>query len=105
MKSILIGLFLTQVVVSTAHAAESGKHRTKTQKICDSFQDVQDLECSHIMCDSDIANGTFKDLDDCTSATDYGEAAQGGCDGQSTTVESQVEDYNRLHPGAKINCD
>jgi glycogen debranching enzyme len=105
MKSLLIAMFLVQAVAVSANAKEVSKARSKAQRICDSFQAKEDLECAHIMCDDDIANGTWKDLDDCTSAEDYQEAAQGGCDGQSTTVDVLVKKYNRKHPTAKIKCE
>jgi hypothetical protein len=56
------------------------------------------------MCDDDIAAGNYKDLDECTGAEDYSEAAQGGCDGQSTTVESLEKAYNKKH-GTHIKCE
>jgi hypothetical protein len=105
MKSLWIALFFVPTLAVSAHADASGSKRTKEQRICDSFQAKVDLECSHIMCDDDIKAGNFKDLDDCTSAEDYAEAAQGGCDDQPTTVESLVKKYNSQHPDAKVKCE
>lgn len=103
MKAIMITLFLVQAYGISAQAAP--KPRSAPQRICDSFQAKEDLECSHIMCDDDISNGTYKDLDECTSADDYQEAAQGGCDGQSVTVEKLVKQFNKKHPNFHIKCD
>jgi len=101
-KSVFIVPFLFLIVGASVQAAP--KKRTSSQRLCDWFQSKVDLECSHIMCDDDIANGTNKDLDDCTSADDYVEAAQGGCDGQPTTVEDLEKAYNKKHH-THIKCD
>lgn len=103
MKNLIIGAVLAIGVASPVAMAKPAK-RTPPQRLCDWFQAKEDNECAHIMCDDDIANGTYKDLDDCTSADDYAEAAQGGCDGQDTTVEKLEAEYNRKH-GTHIKCE
>ena len=100
MKFVLIALTFIQSLAVSAHAGQQS-----SQAICASFQAKVDEECAHIMCDDDIANGTYKNLDDCTRASDYAEAAQGGCDSQPTSVEGLVKQYNHAHPNAKIKCE
>ncbi len=63
-----------------------------------------DLECAHIMCDDYIKTGIYKNLSACTGADDYAEAAQGGCDGQPTTVDALISIYNKKN-GTDVKCD
>lgn len=103
MKNVIFGLMLATGMMSSFAMAKQA-NRTAPKRLCDWFQSKEDLECSHIMCDDDIANKIYKNLDDCTSASDYAEAAQAGCEGQDTTVEKLEDAYNKKH-GTDIKCD
>lgn len=105
MKLAFFSFFTVIAVGSFAIAAQPKPAKTAAQKICEAFQTKIDDECNHIMCDDGIANGSYKDIDECTSQEDYAEAAQGGCDGQPTTMEDLVKAYNQKHPTSKIKCD
>ena len=99
-------LLVALISISSASvAAQSKKLKTLSQKICDSFQTKVDDECAHIMCDDSIANGDYKDLNECTGASDYAEAAQETCDGQATSIENLVQAYNEGHAAAAIMCE
>ncbi len=103
MKSILIALALVLSVGVTAEAAPK-KKKTRMERLCDTFRARENLECAHIMCDEEIKAGTWKDLDECTEADDYGEAASEGCYEQKNSVENLVKRYNKTHR-TKAHCD
>ncbi len=89
---------------TSASAASAHKPRTAQEKICDSLGEEFDLACAHLMCDDFIKDGTFSELNDCTSASDYAEAAQAACE-ELTTVEEMARQYNVANPGANLTCD
>ena len=95
---------LVFLAASIAIAAPAKVPKTESQKICDTLQDKIDIDCGHIMCDSGIRDGNFKDLNDCMTASDYGEAAQAACDGEPT-IEDAVKDYNQAHVSARLECN
>lgn len=77
------------------------KQSAKESKICASLQELADQDCVSIMCDDSIADGTFKDEGDCTSAPDYAEAAQGACE---DTLLNRVKEYNAQH-STHVKCE
>ncbi|GEM_PF-3080918 len=101
-------LFLIVLLVAMpgliANAKMAPQSKTATQEICDSFETEYDIECAHIMCNDLIKDGTFKDLSDGESASDYAEAAQATCEG-IPEVADKVDDYNEAHSGTKITCE
>ena len=102
MKLIISALVFFAASISIAAPAKAPK--TESEKICETLQDKLDLDCSHIVCDSEIKGGYFKDLSDCTSAESYGEIAQVSCDGEPT-IEDSAKQYNQLHPSAHLECE
>lgn len=96
-------LATTLLSISSTHA-EAAQSKKLSQKICESLQTKIDDDCAHIMCDEMIADGSVKDMDECTSGSDYAEAAQGACDGQPT-LEDLVSQYNKKHPKSHLKCE
>ena len=102
MKALMI--LTLMIAASSSFAAPAASQKKENQKVCDWAEAKADLECSHYMCDDDIKNGTYKNLNECTTAADYGEAAQEGCYGQTSSVEDIMKNYNKKH-GTNIQCD
>ena len=106
MKQVLAYLLpiATVSIFSASAFADWPKPNTPDEKLCLSFEDQYETQCAHIMCDDSIQDGTFKDLADCTSASDYGEAAQATCE-DIPQIGDLAEQYNRAHPGSRLTCD
>ena len=102
MKLILSALVF--LAASIAIAAPVKAPKTQSEKICDALQDKMDEACAHVVCDSGIRNGDFKDMNDCTSGSDYAEAAQGICDAEPS-LEDVVKKYNQEHVSAHLECE
>jgi hypothetical protein len=100
MKTVIL-LFL---VAASSSAFAGNASKAVNDKVCAQFEDQAADECAHQMCDEGIENGDWKDLDDCTSASDYAEAAQGACE-ENDTVEQLVKEYNKKHPTQKVRCE
>lgn len=103
MKNLIQLLIFTLGIglVAEVHAKPS---TVTSKRVCDALQTKIDDDCAHMVCDKAIAEGTFNDINECTSGADYAEYAQGACDGQPT-LEDLVAEYNRKHPKTKIKCD
>ena len=101
---LLIIVLLAAMPSFKANARTATQLKTATQQICDSFETEYDTQCAHIMCDDLIIDGTYQDLSDCESGSDYAEAAQATCEG-IPEVADRVEAYNTAHPSTKITCE
>jgi hypothetical protein len=101
MKMLFV-LALALISVSGIAKTIPNKSNVDEKKICAELQEKADEECVSIMCDDLIADGTFKDVDECTSATDYQEGAQGACE---DTLMDQITAYNKTNPTAKVQCE
>lgn len=111
LASILMSVGLIVLATSTPASAQQKSQAkdapvtTQTQKqICDDLDGKMNEDCAHLMCDDMIADGTFTDMDACTQAPDYGEAAQAACEEQPT-LEDLVADYNTKNPGQTLACE
>jgi hypothetical protein len=104
MKMLTMIVLMLSATSVMAAPAKRQPVKTPAEKICDSLQQGLDDDCAHILCDEFIADGTYKDLNDCTSASDYAEAAQGACDGEPS-LEDAVQKYNLDHPKAHLTCE
>ncbi len=107
MKKILMILTLTMLATMNMQASMSKAvptFKALTQKVCQALQTKVDDDCAHLVCDDQISEDHFKNIDECTSASDYAEYAQGYCENQST-LEDLVAAYNKKHPNSKIKCD
>jgi len=85
-------------------AQAQAKQSSATEKVCQQLQEKMDDDCAHYICDEQIANGTFADINECTGASDYAEYAQGACDSMPT-LEDLVAEYNKKNPRAKVSCE
>ena len=101
---LLLTILLATIPAFFANARMAPTEKTATQMICDSFEAEYDTQCAHLMCDDLIQDGTYQDLSDCESGSDYAEAAQATCEG-IPEVADHVEAYNAAHPSAKITCE
>lgn len=101
MKTVILMLL---VIGSTSAFAAGYASKPVNDKVCEKFQDQATDECDHQMCDEGIENGDWKDMNDCTSASDYAEAAQGACENEDT-VQRLVKEYNKKHPNQKVRCE
>jgi hypothetical protein len=102
MKALLIAAI---TVISISAMAKTTPPETKAQKqakICEALQEKADEDCVSLMCDDGIADGTWQDEAECTSADDYAEAAQGACE---DTLSDRVAEYNAAHKTAKVKCE
>ena len=90
----LITLIALNLIITTS-LAES--------KVCEALRIKMSDDCDQLICGDSIADGTFKDMNECTSASDYAEYAQGACDAQPT-LQDLVKEYNKKHPQTKIRC-
>ncbi len=73
------------------------------KRVCTALENKISNDCNHLACDDEIAQGNFKNMNECTSASDYGEYAQGVCDGQPD-LQDLVREYNKKHPQNKVKC-
>jgi hypothetical protein len=89
----ILGLVVGTLLSVSAFAKAPVSKASGSQKICAALEKQADEECVSIMCDDSIADGTFKDVADCTSADDYAEAAQGACE----DLNEKVDEYNTKH--------
>jgi hypothetical protein len=110
MKLVLIALIafasitasLSAPAATLSSAPRTNATPTYNEKVCAKLQELADEDCVALMCDDDIADGIFTDRDDCTTASDYQEAAQAACE---DTLYDRVDAYNLKHPLKPVTCE
>jgi hypothetical protein len=100
MKNV-VTVFALVLVTAIASAATSPAE----DKICKDLSFKAWDACVDYACAPDIANGTFKNVEECSSASDFAEYAQGYCDSyDKAQVGYYVELYNKSHSKAPVTC-
>lgn len=100
--ALMLLLALPVAAVATSAANQTPKAASPEELVCSQLKELADQDCVSLMCDQNIADGVFKDVDECTSSEDYDEAAQAACE---DTLSDRVTEYNAKNPGAKVTCE
>ena len=99
MKKILV----LSLILGLSNMSFAASATSKGEKaICQKLSDQADSDCADLMCKDMITGSDFSSMEECLSAPDYAEAAQGACE---DVLPDLISQFNKQHPRQTVTCD